>query len=59
MQTIAISKKYVELHAKYSPQIIAACKRAVADGSPVNAPIWWIAPNDTTALDIWDGKTSN
>lgn len=55
-QTIHISHKFTDLHAKYTPQIIAACKKAVADGSPVNPPIWWIAPNDTTAHDIWDGK---
>lgn len=54
-QTIQISKKFVDLHAQYSPQIIAACKRAAADGSPVNPPIWWISPTDTTAHDIWDG----
>ncbi|XP_037292253.1 myogenesis-regulating glycosidase [Manduca sexta] len=53
-ETIAISKKYVELHARYAPEIIAACRRATVDGSPVNPPIWWIAPNDTTAFDIWD-----
>ncbi|KAJ2938463.1 hypothetical protein O0L34_g12903 [Tuta absoluta] len=53
-ETIQISKKYVALHAQYAPQIVAACRKAVLDGSPVNPPIWWIAPNDTTAYDIWD-----
>lgn len=54
-QTITISKKFVELHAEYAPTIIAACKKAVSDGSPVNAPIWWIAPTDKEAHKIWDG----
>ncbi|KOB72445.1 Alpha-glucosidase [Operophtera brumata] len=38
----------------YAPEIISACKKAVSDGAPVNPPIWWIAPNDTTAHGIWD-----
>ncbi|KAJ8714337.1 hypothetical protein PYW07_002562 [Mythimna separata] len=53
-ETVAISKTFVSLHEQYAPEIIAACKKAVADGSPVNMPIWWIAPNDTTAHGIWD-----
>ncbi|CAH0399609.1 unnamed protein product [Chilo suppressalis] len=48
-ETIAISKKFVDLHAQYSPQIVAACARAV-----VNPPLWWAAPNDSTTYDIWD-----
>ncbi|XP_075979494.1 myogenesis-regulating glycosidase-like isoform X2 [Anticarsia gemmatalis] len=53
-ETITISLKFVELHAQYTPTIVAACKKAVSDGAPVNPPIWWIAPNDTEAHDIWD-----
>ncbi|XP_026728034.1 uncharacterized protein LOC113494086 [Trichoplusia ni] len=53
-ETVEISKKYVQLHAQYAPEIIKACQRAVADGSPVNPPVWWIAPNDTEAHDIAD-----
>ncbi|XP_063627404.1 myogenesis-regulating glycosidase-like [Cydia splendana] len=53
-ETIAISKKFVQLHAKYSDQIVAACARAAQTGAPVNPPIWWIDPTDTTAHDIWD-----
>ncbi|XP_063829756.1 myogenesis-regulating glycosidase-like [Ostrinia nubilalis] len=53
-ETIALSKKYVDLHAQYAPQIIAACANAVATGAPVNPPVWWIAPDDSEAYDIWD-----
>ncbi|XP_004925059.1 myogenesis-regulating glycosidase [Bombyx mori] len=53
-ETIEISQKYVALHAKHAVDIVAACKQATLDGTPVNPPIWWIAPNDTTAYDIWD-----
>ncbi|KAJ0175335.1 hypothetical protein K1T71_009476 [Dendrolimus kikuchii] len=53
-ETIEISKKFVALHAKYALEIIKACEKAATDGSPVNPPIWWIAPNDTATYDIWD-----
>lgn len=51
-----ISKKYTELHAEYADVIFDAMEAAVADGTPVNTPLWWIAPNDEEALVIWDGK---
>ncbi|XP_046966921.1 myogenesis-regulating glycosidase-like [Vanessa cardui] len=53
-ETIAISKKFVDLHAQYAPEIIKALQRAVSDGAPVNAPLWWVAPDDATALAVWD-----
>ncbi|KAM3958507.1 myogenesis-regulating glycosidase [Aphomia sociella] len=53
-ETITISKKFVDLHKQYADEIVTACRRAVDSGAPVNAPLWWIAPNDTTAHDIWD-----
>ncbi|CAH2258723.1 jg5405 [Pararge aegeria aegeria] len=53
-ETVQISRELVALHEQYAPDIIRACQRSVADGSPVNAPIWWIAPEDTTAHAIWD-----
>ncbi|KAF5297325.1 hypothetical protein FQA39_LY12164 [Lamprigera yunnana] len=45
-----ISRKYVDLHQKYSPYILKQMKNSIEKGHPVNAPIWWIAPNDETAL---------
>ncbi|XP_053611423.1 myogenesis-regulating glycosidase-like isoform X2 [Plodia interpunctella] len=53
-ETIAICKKFVDLHAKFAPKIIATCRKSMETGAPVNPPIWWVAPNDTTAHDIWD-----
>jgi len=46
----AITKKFVDLHAQYTPNIVAAMKKSIQDGSPVNGPIWWIDPTDATAL---------
>ena len=51
-----ISKKYTDLHADYADVIYQAMEKAVADGTPVNAPLWWIDPTDHEALEIWDGK---
>ncbi|XP_034833124.1 myogenesis-regulating glycosidase-like isoform X2 [Maniola hyperantus] len=53
-ETVLISRELVALHERYTPDIIKACQRSVAEGAPVNAPVWWIAPNDTTAHAIWD-----
>ncbi|XP_075979492.1 myogenesis-regulating glycosidase-like isoform X2 [Anticarsia gemmatalis] len=53
-ETIEISKKYAELHAEYADVIFEAMEAAVADGTPVNKPIWWIDPTDEEALVIWD-----
>uniref|UniRef100_A0A2A4JLH7 Glycoside hydrolase family 31 N-terminal domain-containing protein n=1 Tax=Heliothis virescens TaxID=7102 RepID=A0A2A4JLH7_HELVI len=53
-ETVAISKKYTDLHAQYADVIFHAMETAVADGTPVNAPLWWIAPTDGEAFHIWD-----
>ncbi|XP_059062090.1 myogenesis-regulating glycosidase-like [Achroia grisella] len=53
-ETIEISKKFIQLHEQYADEIMRACEKAVSSGAPVNAPLWWIAPDDVTAHDIWD-----
>lgn len=45
-----ISRKFVDLHQKYAPYIRSQMEKSVKEGHPVNAPIWWISPNDSTAL---------
>lgn len=37
--------------------IIKLMEKSVTTGSPLNPPIWWIDPTDTTAHSIDDGKT--
>lgn len=53
-QAIDISKKFVKLHADYTPYIMERFKLAVSHGEPVNPPIWWIAPTDKIAQRIDD-----
>ncbi|ALC45294.1 tobi [Drosophila busckii] len=55
-ETIQISKTFTELHADYTPYIMKLFKRSTESGEPVNAPLWWIAPNDAVAQIIYDGK---
>ncbi|XP_066252568.1 myogenesis-regulating glycosidase-like [Euwallacea similis] len=45
-----IVKKYIDLHEQYAPNILKAMDKSIEDGTPVNAPIWWIDPTDATAL---------
>lgn len=49
----------MELHKTYTPNILAAMNKAVLDGTPVNPPIWWIAPTDEVALSVGDRKQFN
>ncbi|XP_046966594.1 myogenesis-regulating glycosidase-like [Vanessa cardui] len=53
-ETVAISKKYTDLHAAHAQDIYDAMQASVDNGSPVNAPLWWIDPTDQEALRIWD-----
>lgn len=48
-------KKYVDLHEQYAPNILNAMSLSIETGSPVNPPIWWVDPSDTTAQSIDDG----
>ncbi|XP_055299040.1 myogenesis-regulating glycosidase [Sitodiplosis mosellana] len=53
-EAIKISKKFTNLHAQYTDDIMAAFEKAVISGEPVNPPIWWIDPKDKVALGISD-----
>lgn len=49
-QTVTISKKFNALHEQYADVIVAAMRKNIADGTPVNPPIWWLDPTDKKAL---------
>lgn len=51
-ETIAICKKFTELHAEFTDEIP---RGSYFLRSPVNPPIWWIDPLDRTAHHINDG----
>ncbi|KAJ1531564.1 hypothetical protein ONE63_000237 [Megalurothrips usitatus] len=49
-ETVQLSQKFNDLHAKFTPIVIKAMKKNIEDGSPVNPPIWWLDPTDENAL---------
>lgn len=44
------------MHADHTPVILKAMQQAVADGTLVNPPIWWVDPTNKEAHKINDGK---
>lgn len=55
-QTVEIAKKFTTLHFQYSDKIVKLAKKKVADGTPINLPLWWLDPTDEEALTIDSGK---
>ncbi|KAK0095736.1 hypothetical protein PV326_007551 [Microctonus aethiopoides] len=53
-ETIAICKKYTDLHASITPMILRAMNESIVNGTPVNAPIWWVDPDNQEAHKIND-----
>ncbi|XP_015190744.1 PREDICTED: uncharacterized family 31 glucosidase KIAA1161 isoform X1 [Polistes dominula] len=53
-ETVAICKKYTDLHASITPLIIDAMDESVKTGAPLNPPIWWVDPTDKIAHKIND-----
>lgn len=52
----SLCKQFTELHTSYGSYIEERFALAVSTGEPVNPPIWWIDPTDTTAQIIDDGE---
>lgn len=52
-ETIEISKKFTALHYEYSDEIIDLMNTFTNTGAPINPPIWWVDPQDRTALATW------
>lgn len=44
------------LHNSYANLFQSAAAKALNDGTPINTPIWWIAPDDPIALNCTDGE---
>ncbi|XP_044742136.1 myogenesis-regulating glycosidase-like [Chrysoperla carnea] len=54
IDVLGISQKFVKLHAEYTPVIIEEAKTAIKEGIPLNAPVWWVAPEDPQTYRISD-----
>ncbi|XP_046412029.1 myogenesis-regulating glycosidase-like [Neodiprion fabricii] len=53
-ETVEICRTYTELHEAYAPTIIEAMNALVANGTPVNPPVWWLDPTNSEAYNISD-----
>nr|XP_050851582.1 myogenesis-regulating glycosidase isoform X1 [Vespula vulgaris] len=53
-ETVAICKKYTDLHAAITPLILDRMNESIKTGAPLNPPIWWVDPTDKTAHKIND-----
>lgn len=51
-EVVDYSRAMAELHASFAPKIIDLANKYALDGSPINSPIWWVAPTDEIALGI-------
>lgn len=51
-QVITIAHSMCNLHEQYSKKIIELAGEAVHTGIPICRPVWWLDPNDETALTI-------
>ena len=40
----------MDLHEKYSPVFLELAQESVTSGDPIIRPLWWVAPDDDTAL---------
>jgi hypothetical protein len=45
------------LHYQYSDKILELARQKVADGTPINLPLWWLDPTDEEALRIDSGES--
>ncbi|XP_045209932.2 myogenesis-regulating glycosidase-like [Mercenaria mercenaria] len=51
-EVIEIARKYVKIHEDtVTPIIIEASEKSQKTGDPLIRPLWWIAPDDTDALE--------
>ncbi|XP_025203032.1 myogenesis-regulating glycosidase-like [Melanaphis sacchari] len=53
-QTLSLCRHFMDLRSNYTDTIVDLMKNTVANGSPVNPPVWWIDPTDIDAYTIDD-----
>lgn len=57
-ETVAIAKKFTNLHLEYADFILQRFKSGITRRDPVNLPIWWIDPQDKVAQKVSDRKNN-
>lgn len=51
---LAVIRKYVDLHEQYADLVLAAMDNSIANGFPVNPPLWWIDPTNPDLYEVSD-----
>ncbi|XP_035704784.1 myogenesis-regulating glycosidase, partial [Folsomia candida] len=51
-QTIEICIKILSIREQYKDEILIAANQAVADGTPINRPLWWVDPTDSETFTV-------
>ncbi|CAL1542586.1 unnamed protein product [Lymnaea stagnalis] len=49
---LELTGKYIRLHEQYADKIVDLADHAQKTGEPINRPLWWLDPEDTTALQL-------
>lgn len=52
--TLNITHSMLRLRAQFSSRLTELAREATDTGAPIVRPLWWIAPQDETALTITD-----
>ena len=52
-QTVNITRNVLQLRASMADYIVACAKEATQSGSPIIRPLWWVAPEDPIAQEIY------
>jgi hypothetical protein len=50
----AICHEYTDLHRQFAPLFQRLARKAAADGTPIVLPVFWLAPEDSRALECDD-----
>ncbi|CAL8070655.1 unnamed protein product [Orchesella dallaii] len=56
-ETVELTKAVLDIRNGLAEEILAAARQATVDGSPLNKPLWWIAPQDAETYVIDDEYT--
>ena len=52
LQVVQMTKDVLVIREEYKDLIYKAANQAVADGSPINRPMWWVDPEDSETYTI-------
>jgi len=51
-ETVKITQEVLQLRKMFAAYILAVARQSTVDGSPMNKPLWWLAPEDRETFTI-------